>query len=155
MMVREIRNAGYAPTGASCAGIVVAEAQTLQFRYDANADGDCNDPDEDVTYSYVAGSKDITRAANGGTAQSLTDGNATNLQFTYYPQDCADSFSTPVGGGATACPSTTGSNPGTLGAIQRVSVSLTVQSRNSDTEFGGQLTATMTSNADLRNRGLP
>lgn len=155
LMVREIRNAGYAPTGATCAGIVIATAQTLQFLLDANADGDCADADEDITYAYVAGTKDITRTANGGTAQSLTDGNATNLQFTYYPKDCTNNFSTPVGGGAAACPATPGGNAGTLAAIQRVSITLTIQSKNPDVEFGAQLNATMTSNADLRNRGLP
>ena len=155
LMVREIRNAGLTPTGTGCAGIVTANAQTLQFRLDADSDGDCGGPNEDITYAYVAGTQDITRAADGGGAQNLTSGNATNLQFTYFPQDCTSNFSTPVGGGAAACPLATGGDAGTLVAIQRVSISLTVQSKNPDAEFGGgQLNATMVSSVDLRNRGL-
>lgn len=153
MMVREIRNAGYAPTGAGCAGIVIANAQKLQFRLDADADGDCGGPNEDITYE-LSGSN-ITRAADGATAESLTNSNVTAFQLTYFPQDCSNNFSSPVGAGAAACPASAGSNAGTLAAIQRVSISLTVQSLKPDTEFGGKLDATMTSNADLRNRGLP
>lgn len=156
LMVREIRNAGYAPTGATCAGILIASAQTLQFRLDANGDGDCLDADEDITYAYVALTKDVTRTSiGGGSTEILTDSNATILQFTYYPQDCTNNFSSPVGTGSATCPATPGSNAGTLAAIQRVSISLTIQSKNPDAEFGGQLNMTMTSNADLRNRGLP
>ena len=156
LMVREIRNAGYAPTGATCAGILIASAQTLQFSLDANGDGDCSDADEEITYAYVPLTKDITRTSiTGGSAEILSDGNATNLQFTYYPQDCVNNFSSPVGLGAAACPATPGGNAGTLAAIQRVSISLTIQSKKPDAEFGGQLNTTMTSNADLRNRGLP
>ena len=161
MMVREIRNAGYAPTGATCAGIAVANAQTLQFSYDANANGVCTDADEIIEYVYNSTTKNITRASNSagsatlGSPQDLTDANATALQFTYYRQDCDNNFSTPVGTGAAGCPASPGGNAGTLAAIQRVSISITVQSKKPDTEFGGQLTVTMTSNADLRNRGLP
>lgn len=157
IMVREIRNAAYAPTGAACASVVVADAQTVQFRLDADADGDCAGPDEDITYTLTG--SNITRTANNAanvfTTESLTDGNVTAFQLTYFPQNCSNNFSNPVGTGAAACPASAGGNPGTLAAIQRVSISITVQSKNPDAEFGGQLNATMTSNADLRNRGLP
>jgi len=167
MMVREIRNTGYNPrdtvNGASCAGtgnpagapgVVAANAQTLQFTLDADGDGDCGGPNEDITYNFAAGN--ITRAVNGGAAQNLTNGNATVLQFTYFPQNCTNSFSNPVGTGAAPCPGAAGGNAGTLAAIQRVLITLTIQSTSPDTEFGGgQLSATMVSNVDLRNRGLP
>ncbi len=164
LMVREIRNAGYAPTGASCAGVLVANSQKLQFKYDANADNDCGDADEDITYDFdltgcPSGFGNITRKEGVNAAQPLTDCNVptgtANFAFTYFPQNCTNNFSTPVGGGAAACPASAGGNAGTVAAIQRVSISLTVQSKNPDPVFGGQLNATMTSNADLRNRGLP
>jgi prepilin-type N-terminal cleavage/methylation domain-containing protein len=160
MMVREIRNAGYFPvtvTDVNCllaqGGIVTADAQTIRFRLDADADGDCAGPNEYIVYT-LSGSN-ITRAVDGGTAESLTDGNVTAFQLSYFPQNCSNNFSNPVGAGSASCPATAGANAGTLAAIQRVSISITVQSKNPDTEFGGQLNATMTSNADLRNRGLP
>jgi prepilin-type N-terminal cleavage/methylation domain-containing protein len=155
IMVREIRNAGYAPTGASCAGIVTANSQSIRFRADLNSDGDCSDTEEDITYSYDSGTKEITREVAGSAAQTLTDANATALQFSYFPQNCMNNFSTPVGGGATACPSTAGGNPGVLTSIKRISISITIQSKNPITSFGGgQISATMVSNADLRNVGV-
>ncbi len=169
MMVREIRNAGYAPTGAACAGVDTANAQTLKFQYDANANGTCTlagiDNNESIEYKFdttgcPAGFGNIMRKATVPfTEEAMTDCNipigAANFSFTYFPQNCTNNFSAPVGGGAAACPATPGGNAGTLAAIQRVLISITVRSKDPDAEFGGQLDATMTSSADLRNRGLP
>ena len=144
MMVREVRNAGYAPTGAACAGVAAASAQSLQFLYDANADGDCGDPDEDITYTYdttgcTGGLGNITR----GSGNPLTNCNVTSsFSLSYFMQD---------GTGLTSLPLSAADRL----TIQRVLITLTVQSLKPDTEFGSQLTVTMTSNADLRNRGLP
>ena len=120
LMVREIRSAGYTLSGTVCAGIATATAQTLQIRLDTDDDGDCAGPNEDITYAYDCGNQNITRAVDGGGAQSLTDGNATDLQFTYYAQD-----------------STAAMSPIVAANIQRVQVSLTVQSESPDTDFGG------------------
>lgn len=160
MMVREIRNAGYNPLsiaataiGTGCdalgngaPGVITATGTTFRFTYDfqgagtppVNPNSNCNDADEDITYT-LSGS-DITRTARsstGGslTTQNLTNGNVTSFQLQYFKQD--------------------GTPAAALADIQRVSISIKVQSKNPDTEFGGQLTVTMTSNADLRNRGLP
>jgi Tfp pilus assembly protein PilW len=155
IMVRELRNAGYTPTGASCAGIVAANSQSIQFRSDLDGDGDCSDTDEDITYTYDAVAKAITRQVAGNAAETLTDSNATALQFSYFSQNCTNQFSTPVGGGATSCPATAGGNSGVLTSIKRISVSITIQSKNPHVYFGGgQINATMVSNADLRNVGV-
>lgn len=151
IMIREIRNAGYFPVGACTTtpantnGIITADSQTFQFVYDANAANGCADTDENVTYAFSttgcsAGFGNVTRKEGGNAAQSLTDCNVPTDGFTltYYAQN-----------------STTAMSPIVLANIQRVQVTLTVQSKNPDQQFGGQLNATMTSNADLRNRGLP
>lgn len=157
MMVREIRNVGYLPVGA-CAttpantnGIIAAESQRFQFVYDSNAANGCGDADENIEYRFdttncPAGFGNIMRKTTvPASDQPLTDCNvptgAANLSFTYYPKDSTTAYATPV---ASA----------NLGSIKRISISLTVRSKNPDAEFGGQLDATMTSNADLRNRGL-
>jgi prepilin-type N-terminal cleavage/methylation domain-containing protein len=149
MMVREVRNLGFFPSGTPCpapantTGIVAATATTLQFVYDANGDGSCAGTmatgagaDESVTYilppPLTIG--DITRDINDGNgAQVLTAGNVTNAAFTYF--DGA--------GAVTADPA----------SIRRVSITLTVQSRSTDVQFGGLIPITMNSNVDLRNRG--
>jgi prepilin-type N-terminal cleavage/methylation domain-containing protein len=165
LMVREIRNTGYAPiTGTTCQGIMAAEAKKIQFLNDSNADTDCVDLDEDVTYEFVttgcaAGMGNITRKEGTNAPVELTDCNVSDAPiFTYFPKDCPNNFSTPVETppGLPSCPGTPGGNAGTLAAVQRVTVAVTIQSKNPDPDFGaGQLTATMTSNVDLRNIGLP
>ena len=151
LMVREIRNAGFAPNGGGC-GVLQADAQILQFTYDANANGLCvTDANENLTYSFDTsdcpnGFGNITRKDGLNAAEALTDCNvptgAANFSFTYFQQNSGTALATPVTGAI-------------LATIQRVVVRVTVQSKNPDPEFGGQLTATVTSNAELRNRGLP
>jgi prepilin-type N-terminal cleavage/methylation domain-containing protein len=163
MMVREMRNAGYFPQRAACPvpantnGIVAATATTIQFVYDANGDGDCADAGENITYSYDPNTLDISRAADGGAAQPLTDANVTPpFQFVYFPRQTGAAAPAPycyaiAGGIPAGCASDVATN---LTNIQRISVLVSVLSKSTDTEFGGQQTITMDSNVELRNRGL-
>jgi type IV pilus assembly protein PilW len=142
MMTREIRNAGFFPVGACPQsvnnGLVAATPAILQFVYDADGNGNCTGTvatgqpaDENVTYALTGGN--ITRAVNGGAAPPLTAGNVTNtIMFTYFDN----------AGIATT----------TLANIKRVSITVSVQSRSTDAQFGGGQLITMTSNVDLRNR---
>src|SRR4030095_3784889 len=70
LMAREIRIAGYNPTGAPGVGIVVAGPQTIRITMDLNSDGDTNDANEDVVYSlYDSGNDgdlDLGRKPAGG-----------------------------------------------------------------------------------------
>jgi type IV pilus assembly protein PilW len=156
LMAREMRNAGYNPTkgtsGANCAGsptagtpgVVTATSTLFKFTYDYTGDGNCSGTDEEIKYEYqspgpqnCASNGDIVRTANG-TSEAITDCNVTtSFAFSYYAKD-----------------STTVMAPIVIANIQRVKVSLTIQSKNPDAEFGGQLTSTVTSNIELRNVGL-
>lgn|SRR3989338_1596653 len=163
MIVREIRNAAFNPQGAvsgtalgtGCAGallpgapgVLAADGKTFSFTTDSRGnsvssppDGSCDDPDEQMTYVYdtsgcPAGLGNITR--NG---ESLTDCNVKSFDLRYFRQD----------GTEIARPVTAVDLPN----IQRVLVAVTIESLNGDAQFGGPMVATMTSNADLRNRGL-
>ncbi|TMB70333.1 MAG: prepilin-type N-terminal cleavage/methylation domain-containing protein [Deltaproteobacteria bacterium] len=165
MMVREIRNAGNNPKGATgganCAGgsagapgVVTATATTFRFTYDFQGttagsvpNGTCDNADEDITYAFdttCSGGGSLGNITRNGSSNPLTDCNVVTSSFTisYFKQD-GTSLTAPV----------TGTN---LALIQRVQITLTVQSKNPDSQFGGQqLDATMTSSVDLRNRGLP
>jgi type IV pilus assembly protein PilW len=145
MMVREVRNLGFFPTATACTnpantnGIVAAANNNLQFVYDANSDGDCVDTvgsgagaDENVIYAWNNVTLDITRDIGNG-PQVLTAGNVTNVTFSYFDG--------------------TGAVTTDLASIRRVSITLTVRSRSTDVQFGGQQLITMDSNVDLRNRG--
>jgi prepilin-type N-terminal cleavage/methylation domain-containing protein len=148
MMVREVRNLGFFPTGTPCpgntAGIVSpATATTLQIVYDANGDGDCADTvasggeaDENVAYAYNG--TDITRAVNGGAAQPLTDGMVVSpTSFTYF-----DAAGNPI------------TVPANIPTFARsVSITITVRARNTDAQVGGKPDITMNSKVVLRNRG--
>ena len=147
LMVREIRNASYDPRGAGCGATAVAGAQSFQFLYDANADNDCADADENITYGWdttgcAPGLGNITRDDGGG-AVALTDCNVSSFSLRYFRQDGTELTAVPLAAAD-------------LLLIQRVLITLTVQSKNPDGEYGGgQLNASMNSNAELRNRGLP
>jgi type II secretory pathway pseudopilin PulG len=153
-MIREVRNAGYFPTGTPCTnvsntgGIVATPtADSLRLVYDTNGDGSC---EEDVSFTYDSVNKNILR--NGS---ALTDGNATTIQFTYYPQQTSGTAPAPYcvsTGIPTGC---SGNLASSLSSVQKITVSITVQSKSPDVQFGGQSTITMSSSADLRNHGLP
>ena len=149
-MVRELRNARYNPqveeNGDGCGdgvadkpGIVTATATTIHFSYDANGDGDCADTGENIKYSF-AGS-DVTRTADGSAAV-LTDGNATGLTLAYFDE----------AGAQIAFPLDIQEE---RDSIQLVSISITIDSKNMADKFGGALSATMTTNVDLRNPSKP
>ncbi len=155
-MVREIRNAGYNPTdadatnGVNCGvwgnaatpGVIEATANTFHFSYDANKDGTCSGGvtfDENIKYSFSLANREVTREADGGAPEELTDGNATQLDFRYFTQN----------GTELARPVTAANLPN----IQRVTIAVTVESKNMNDEFGGALAAEMKTNVDLRNRG--
>lgn len=65
VMTREIRMAGYNPTGASFDGVTYAPTQ-LHLRADLNGDGDTDGPDEDIRYAYDAATQQIIRVDCAG-----------------------------------------------------------------------------------------
>ena len=159
MIVREIRNTGYFPGGTACggtassAGIIAAGATSLQIVYDNNSQGAaCNEMV--VTYTYDSTTKDITRTVNRGTAESITDGNVTAFQLTYYPQQTSGTAPAPYCVSTNNPSGCSGTLSSSLALVQKITVAVTVQSKSTDTQFGGQATLTMSLNADLRNRGL-
>jgi type II secretory pathway component PulJ len=155
-MVREIRNTGYFPNNgtpctnvANAGGIVAASIDSFRLVYDMNNDGDCGDANEDVSFTYDGANRNILR--NGAV---LTDGNATAVAFTYYPQQTSGTAPAPYcisGGVPSGCNGALAAN---WANVQKIDISVTVRARSQDTEYGGQSTITMSSTADLRNHGL-
>jgi Tfp pilus assembly protein PilW len=152
-MVREIRNTGYFPNNgtpctnvANTGGIVAASLDSFRLVYDTNNDGVC---DQDISFTYDAANRNILR--NGA---ALTDGNATAVTFMYYPQQTSGTAPSPYcisGGVPSGCSGTLASN---WNNVQKIAISVTLQAKSPDTQFGGQSTMTMSSIADLRNHGL-
>ena len=153
-MVREIRNTGYFPNnGTPCTNIantggIVAGASADSFRlvYDTDNDGVC---EQDISFTYDGANKNILR-----NLEALTDGNATAVAFTYYPQQTSATAPSPYcvsGGVPSGCSGTLAAN---LSNVQKIAISVTVEAKSPDTQFGGGSTTTMSSTADLRNHGL-
>jgi type IV pilus assembly protein PilW len=65
IMTREIRMAGYSPTGASLVGVHY-HSDKIHIRADITGDGDINDPNEDIKYSYDSANLRIERDAEAG-----------------------------------------------------------------------------------------
>jgi len=155
LMIREVRNVGHFPTGVCptpthTLGIIEADKQAFHYIYDSNEDGDCADDDENIRYGFdtsgcLAGYGNITRQEGSNEAIALTDCNVPtadgDFSFAYYKKDELTALSYPVGGTD-------------LGQIQRLLIKVTVESKNTDTEFAVTPTAVMSSNVNLRNRGL-
>ena len=156
LMIREVRNVGHFPTGVCptpthTLGIIEADKRVFHFVYDSNEDSDCIDDNENIRYAFdtsgcAAGYGNITRKEGSNGAIALTDCNVPttdgDFSFSYYRKDESTALTYPVGAGD-------------LGQIQRLYINATVESKNTDVEFGGTSTAVMSSNVNLRNRGLP
>lgn len=69
----ELREAGYDPTVAGIAAVVVAEPQRIAFQRDLNGNGVVDPTRERVTYLLRAGESTLRRDAGGG-AQPVIDG---------------------------------------------------------------------------------
>lgn len=65
MIVKELRSSGLNPTRANFDGISTDTSQ-LVIKSDRNGDGDTNDANEEVIYSYDAGNYQIDRNVGGG-----------------------------------------------------------------------------------------
>ncbi len=95
---RDIRMAGYDPTGWATTGIQTAQANSIRFTMDVTddagtgpPDGDTGDPNEDITYALVDmdgdGDTDLGRNdANGGGNRQIAE-NIDALDFIYLDED--------------------------------------------------------------------
>jgi type IV pilus assembly protein PilW len=90
LMVKEIRMAGYDPTGNAKATIVTATASTIHFTMDRNGNGNCTDTDEDITYLLDAGHNLVRQIPDvlhpPATISQPVAQNIQNLEF-YYTLD--------------------------------------------------------------------
>lgn len=111
MLARDVRMAGYNPTGdASIAGFTTASSTNLRIRYDFDEDGTC---DIDKEYQYNSGdqSLEVRRGGPTGTFQDLVN-NINSMNFQY-----------------TLANGTTTNNPADNEEIRRVSINISGQIR--------------------------
>ncbi|MEW6220273.1 MAG: PilW family protein [Thermodesulfobacteriota bacterium] len=87
-LAKDLRMAGFDPTGDADAGITLAGSSQITFTMDLNEDGDLADTGEDLTYSVVGGELDRNDNTVVGETRSLVDG-VDAIDFVYLDQDGA------------------------------------------------------------------
>ena len=142
LMTRELRMAGYDPTGKAGAGVVTATQNSIRITIDLNEDEDVLDENEDITYSlYDSGNDDdldLGRKPGGGSRDPAAE-NFERLEFTY----------TLVDGSTTA-------TPVDVGQIRMIHIGLTARTARPDHKYpqnGGYRTFTLQSVITPRNLG--
>jgi type IV pilus assembly protein PilW len=143
LMVREIRLAGYNPTGIPGVGIMAAGPNTIRITMDLNEDHDTNDENEDLTYSLYDsgddGDLDLGRKPLSGQNTPVVE-NIESLSFVY-----------------TLADGTTTSTPAVLSQIRLVHVFLTARTARPDPGYptnSGYRTYTLKSMITPRNLAL-
>lgn len=129
IMMSELVMTGYDPSRASNSGLVVADANTIQFTQDLNGNGDISDPHEDIAYTYDATDQQLER-----NNQPLAE-NIQALSFRYFDADDVE-LPPPLDTAADRA------------KVRRIVVTLTAVSRD------GNRTRTLSSNVRPRNLGL-
>lgn len=156
LMVRELRMAGYDPTGAAlptspgpaCPGVrqglIEATATRVRVRSDLTGDGTTLASGEDVIYQLDSPNAQILRTSSGGTA-TLTDNVATNgLAFRYF-----DTSDPPVE--LVPAPSLTAAERDCVGTV---SVVVRLTTPNPNPAISSNLTSRATSQVAIRSRAL-
>jgi type IV pilus assembly protein PilW len=141
-MTREIRNAGYNPTGAAGCGILIAQAELIQvvtnWKPEDNVCGTLLQPEETVTYAYDSADKQVTRDGQplvenvpaGGFSLLYYRNDGTLISLSGTPPQVA---------------------PADLLLIRGISVRITAQVPHPDPWVGGVLSSTLTTYIHRRN----
>ena len=127
---REVKMAGYDPTGAGIVGIPYSATQ-LQIRADLNGDGDTADPNETIIYTENAGK--IERQDGVGTPVTLAENIPSGtFGFTYWEGDGTTEVELPAN----------------EGNIRQVDITITIRTSKFDPNYGlnsGYRTCTLSS----------
>ncbi|MDI6776857.1 MAG: prepilin-type N-terminal cleavage/methylation domain-containing protein [Syntrophales bacterium] len=141
MMTREIRMAGYNPSGLADSKIVSAASNSINFTLDITddagtgpPDGDTGDSNENITYSlYTAdGIQKLGRKSKAGATNQPVAEHVQSLEFQYWPN------ATPIN-------------------IRRIQIKITLRTSKPDPAYtanDGYRTYTLTSSVAPRNLGL-
>jgi type IV pilus assembly protein PilW len=142
VMVRELRMAGFSAAAQPLAAMRAADREYVEVAADLNGDGDTDDPNELIAYSYDAQQHELMRATGGGSPQPLARHVPLNgLRFAFF--DAAGSEMPVTSGGMTAEERL---------RIHRIDARLRVELSNPDPRATQPLTTTVSISACLRNQ---
>ena len=129
LMTREIRLAGYKTSASTFSGIATATSNSIRILADLNQNGDTADENEDISYTYNSGAKQICR---NGVGLPVAD-NITSLSSQYTLKD-----------------GTVTSAPATLADIRKITISISARTSHPDRR-GVYPSITLTSDIAPRN----
>lgn len=144
LMNREIRMAGYDPTGTANARIVLADPDTIRLTSDLDGDGDTLDSNENIAYSVyeLGGIKKLGRTVGTGpgiSPQPVLE-HIESLAFVYRSAD-----------GTILTPPLV---PAQMSQIRKIELTITARTAIADPHYpdnDGYRTRTLTTNVSLRN----
>ncbi len=141
VVTRELRMAGFSAAGRPLAAVTVAAAERVEVASDFNGDGDTEDANETIAYSYNARDREIMRATGGGSPQPLTRNvPPQGLRFRYFDRN-----------GHELVPGSDGLTPTDRSQVRRIDVLLHVELDNPDPHATTPLSATASTSVCLRN----
>jgi len=129
LMTREIRLAGYKNSTSAFNGIATATSDSIQILADLDQNGDTAGENENISYTYYSGAKQICR---NGVGLPVAD-NITGLSFQYTLKD-----------------GTVTSAPGTLTDIRKITISISARASHPD-RSGAYRNITLSSDVTPRN----
>ena len=142
VLARELRMAGFSAAGASLQGLRVAASDHIDVAMDLTGDGDTDDSNERIAYSYDPAARQLRRATGGASPQPFIS-NVTPLGFQLSYFDAA---------GAEIAAGATGMAPEQLLRVHRIDVALQVQYPNPDPNSAAPLRSAVSTSVCLRNQ---
>jgi Tfp pilus assembly protein PilW len=141
VMARELRMAGFSGAGSQLSPLRSAAADRVEVAADLNGDGDTDDSNERIAYSYDDAAHQLRRATGGASPQPFVRNVAPmGFHLTYF--DAA---------GTEIASSSTGMTPADLDRVRRIDVALQVEFTNPDPNALAPLRSSVSSSICLRN----
>lgn len=141
VMTRELRQAGFSATGRPLAAVLAAGPSQVAVATDFNGDGNSDDANELIAYSYDAAKQQLMRATGGSPQPFVRNVPPGGARFTFF--DAAGNPLQP--------------NPDTLTSderrrIHRIDIVLDVELTNPDPQSHTPLVSRVSTSVSLRNQ---
>ena len=142
VMAHELRMAGFSAAGSTIQGVRTAATDRVEVASDLNGDGDTDDSNERVAYTYDEHARQLKRATGGASPQPFVTNVASDgFHLTYF--DVA---------GAEIATGTTGIATTELPRVHRIDVTLSVEFANPDPNAKTPVRSAVASTVCLRNQ---
>jgi hypothetical protein len=142
VMARELRMAGFSAAGAPPQALRAAAPEHVEVAMDLSGDGDTDDSNERIAYSYDGAAQQLRRATGGGSPQPFI-GNVPPLGFHLSYFDAA---------GVEMAAGSAGMTPEQLLRVHRIDVALQLQHPNPDPNVAAPLHTAVATSVCLRNQ---